>query len=49
MAIKYYVILFYKNASIKGKLLVPDLITCYSRNAQRDWIEYFSLVEVEIM
>ena len=25
---------------VKERLLVPSLITCYSRNAQHDWIEY---------
>ena len=28
---------------VKGRLLVPNLVTCYSRNAQRDWIECLRL------
>ena len=31
---------------VKGGLLIPNLVTCYSRDAQRDWIECLSLVEV---
>ena len=28
---------------VKGRLLVPDLVTCYSRDAQCDWIKCLRL------
>ena len=28
-----------EDGNVKGRSLVPDLVTCYSRDTQRDWIE----------
>ena len=33
----YYI--FIKSIYVKEKLFIPDLVTCYFRDAQRDWIE----------
>ena len=33
--------------SIKGKLLVPDLVMYYSKNIQHDWIKYLKLRSCE--
>ena len=32
-----------KNVGVKGRSLVPDSVTCYSKDAQRDWIECLRL------
>ena len=35
--------------AIKKRLFVLNLVTCYPRDVQRDWIGCFSLVEIEVM